>query len=403
MSFSALVWKEIRERPTAMLTSLLAMMLGVAALVAIRNVTHFSEQAVAKELAALGANVLVLPPGVSLQDYYSADLHGQTIPEELVQQLAFSNLEGVENLAPKLCVPTNIDGRGVILTGILPQSEFQAKAAWQSANLFSKHKGCKKANTGLDEHGADSSTPQRTVQDLQKGEALIGADVAAYTGIKVGDKVKLLGESLSVSAVLPTSGTVDDGRVFAHLHTVQRLAKLGEVVNCIEIMGCCDDIAKGLVNQLSSLLPGTKVITIAQVVQTQISVNRMMQRLSLLFLAILVVMAGAIIANATIANVRERRREIGTLLAIGATPAFINRLFLSKALLFGSVGGLVGYLIGTGVAVSFGPHWAGVPVTPLPVLSAVSIFGAGLVSTAAAWWPARTAASLDPCVCFQDS
>ena len=147
MNFSALIWKEIRERPTAMLTSLLAMMLGVAALVAIRNVTHFSEQAVAKELAALGANVLVLPQGVSLQDYYSADLHGQTIPEELVQQLAFSNLEGVENLAPKLCVPTNLEGHGVILTGILPQSEFQAKAAWQSANLFAKHKGCKKAFT----------------------------------------------------------------------------------------------------------------------------------------------------------------------------------------------------------------------------------------------------------------
>ena len=232
---------------------------------------------------------------------------------------------------------------------------------------------------------------------------MVGADVAAAKGLKAGDKVKLLGESLTISAVLPMAGTVDDGRVFAHLHTVQRLAKMGEVVNCIEIMGCCDDIAKGLVGQLSSLLPGTKVITIAQVVQTQVSVNRMMQGLSWLFLAILVVMAGAIIANATIANVRERRREIGTLLAIGATPAFINRLFLSKALLFGSVGGLVGYLMGTAIAVSFGSHWAGVAVTPLPILSVFATLGAGLVSTAAAWWPARTAATLDPCVCFQDS
>lgn len=401
MSFTRLIWKEIRERPTAMLTSLLAMMLGVAALVAIRNVTYFSEQAVARELSALGANVLVLPKGVTLQDYYSADLHGQTIPEELVQQLALSNLEGVENLAPKLCVPTQLDKRGVILTGILPQSEFQAKAAWQSANLFSKHQGCKKATCAPGEVDAGPST--RKVQELYKHEALLGADVAAATGLKAGDKVKVFGETLNVSAVLPVSGTVDDGRLFAHLHTVQRLAKLGEVVNCIEIMGCCDDVANGLVKQLTTLLPSTKVITIAQVVQTQVSVNRMMQGLSWLFLAILVVMAGAIIANATIANVRERRREIGTLLAIGATPAFINRLFLSKALIFGSVGGLVGYLIGTAIAVSFGSHWAGVAVTPLPILSVFATLGAGLVSTAAAWWPARTAATLDPCVCFQDS
>ena len=204
------------------------------------------------------------------------------------------------------------------------------------------------------------------------------------------------------TAVLPMMGTVDDGRVFAHLHTVQRLAKLGEVVNCIEIMGCCEDVAQGLVKQLGDVLPGTKVITIAQVVQTQVSINRLMQRLSWLFLVILVGMAGASIANSTIANVRERRREIGTLMAIGATPRFVSRLFLSKAVLFGSLGGLTGYLFGTLVATTIGSQWAGVAVTPLPALAFIAIGGATFVSTAASWWPARSAANLDPCVCFQD-
>jgi putative ABC transport system permease protein len=402
MTFTTLVWKEIRERPTAMLTGLLTIVLGVAALVAIRNVTFFSEQAVARELQALGANVLVLPQGVTLQDYYSADLHGQTMPEQHVQQLAFSNLEGVENLAPKLCVPARLNERGVILTGILPQSEFQAKAAWQSANLFSKHKGCKKARCETDVGGTDSLATRRTVQELYKHEALLGADVAAITGLKAGDKINLLGETLVVSAVLPTVGSVDDGRVFAHLHTVQRLAKLGEVVNCIEIMGCCEDVAQGLVKQLGDLLPGTKVVTIAQVVQTQVSVNRMMQRLSWLFLVILVSMAGASIANSTIANVRERRREIGTLLAIGATPRFISQLFLSKALVFGSLGGFAGYLLGTLIATTLGSQWSGISVQPLPALAFTAIAGATLVSAAASWWPARSAANLDPCVCFQE-
>ncbi len=77
MRFTTLIWKEIRERPTAMLTGLLTIALGAAALVAIRNVTFFSELAVARELDALGANVLVLPKGATVQDYYSADLHGK--------------------------------------------------------------------------------------------------------------------------------------------------------------------------------------------------------------------------------------------------------------------------------------------------------------------------------------
>lgn len=402
MRFSTLVWKEIRERPTAMLTGLLTITLGAAALVAIRNVTFFSGQAVARELENLGANVLVLPQGVTVQDYYAADLHGQTMPEQYVHQLAFSNLEGVENLSPKLCFPTRLNECGIILTGILPQSEFQAKAAWQSANLFAKHKGCKRAHCANTDKSPNSLATRRTIQDLTEKELLLGADIAAATKLKAGDSVVLHGEALTVSAVLPATGTVDDGRVFAHLYAVQRMTKAGEVINAIEIRGCCEDIAKGLVQQLGKLLPGTKVITIAQVVQTQVSINGLMDRLSWLLLVILIGMAGASIANATFANVRERRREIGTLMAIGATPRFVSRLFLAKALLFGCVGGVAGYGLGTLIAVTLGAHWAGVAVAPLPLLAVLAIAGATVVSAAASWWPARAAARLDPCVCFQE-
>ncbi len=401
MSFASLVWKEIRQRPTAMLTGLITITLGVAALVAVRNISFFSEQAVARELEALGANVLVLPQGVTLQDYYSADLHGQTMPEEFVQQLAFSNLEGVQNLSPKLCVPARINDRSVILTGILPQSEFQTKSAWQATRLFTKHKGCKRAcSTG--DAGPDSLARHRTVEELRENETLLGADIAAATGLKAGSTVELFGEKLTVSALLPTTGTVDDGRVFAHLHTVQQMARLGEVVNVIEIMGCCEDVASGLVKQLGELLPGTKVVTIAQVVQTQVSINRMMQNLSCLFLVILVGMAGASIANATVSNIRERRREIGTLVAIGATPGFISRMFLARSCLFGFVGGVVGYITGTALAVSLGPQWAGVAVEPLPMLGLIAVTGSTLVGMAAAWWPAASAAGLDPSYCFKE-
>jgi putative ABC transport system permease protein len=402
MRFLYLVWQEIRQRPTAMLTGLLTIILGTAALVAIRNVTFFSEQAVARELEALGANVLVLPQGVTVQDYYAADLHGQTMPEQYVHQLSFSNLEGVEDLSPKLCLPTRVRGRGVILTGILPQSEFQQKAVWQSANLFSEHKGCKRAKCGNEDDSPDALVKRRSIQELRIHEILVGADIAAATNLQPGDKVELYDDMLTVSAVLPATGTVDDGRVFMHLHELQRLSKVGEVINAIEIRGCCEAVAQGLLTRLSELLPGTKVVTIAQVVQTQVSVNRLMGHLSWLFLTILVVMAGASIANATFANVRERRREIGTLMALGATPRFISTLFLTMAVLFGLVGGLAGYAVGSIVAATLGGYWAGVTVTPLFNLALLAVCGALAVSAVASWWPARAAAHLDPCVCFQE-
>ena len=57
MRLRTLIWKELAERPTPMLTCLLAVLLGVTALVALRTVTVHSELAVARELDSRPADV----------------------------------------------------------------------------------------------------------------------------------------------------------------------------------------------------------------------------------------------------------------------------------------------------------------------------------------------------------
>lgn len=84
MNLATLVWRELLERKAQMLT-------------------------VARELDSLGSNVLVLPKSVSLQDSYAADMHDEVIPEEYVMRLTMSDLQGVDNLSPKLCLPITID------------------------------------------------------------------------------------------------------------------------------------------------------------------------------------------------------------------------------------------------------------------------------------------------------
>lgn len=404
MTMRSIIWKELRERPTALIASLLAIMLSVTALVAIRNVTIFSEKEVAGKLDKLGANVLILPQGVTLQDYYTADMHAETIPEEHVAELALAGLTGVEALSPKLCVPTEINGKNVILTGILPQAEIQKMAAWQGGMIFKKHEGCKAKINVIDENqdAPEALAERRALQNLNENEVILGSDYAASNGLAAGDTLELLGENFEVLTTLPSTGTVDDGRVFAHLHTVQRLSKSGEVVNIIEVMGCCEDVANGLVGDLQALLPGTKVVTIANVVETQVSINRMMTNLSYLFLAILIAVGGASMASASFANVMERRREIGTLMALGATPRFVTQLFLAKAALLGLAGGITGYIAGSVLAIFLGPAFADVSVLPVPSLAFISAAIAVLVTIAASYIPARQAAKLDPCMCFKE-
>jgi putative ABC transport system permease protein len=196
---------------------------------------------------------------------------------------------------------------------------------------------------------------------------------------------------------------VDDSRIFTHLHTVQRLSQSGEMVSAIEVLGCCEDAAGQLVPQLGKLLPDCKVVTISQLVQTQVGVNRLMARASILVLVVLVVVGGTSVLSTISSNVRERRREIGTLMALGATPGLLLRLFLLKATWLGLVGGVGGSLLGTALAVSLGPSWAGVDVSPLPTVGLLAFAAALAVSIFGAYWPARQAARLDPCICFQET
>jgi len=201
MTMRTIIWKELKERPTALIASLLAIILSVTALVAIRNVTIFSEQEVAGKLDKLGANVLILPAGVTLQDYYSADMHQETIPEEHVAELALAGLTGVEAITPKLCVPTKVDGRNVILTGILPQSEIQKMNAWSGGGmLFKKHEGCKAKINVADENqdAPEALAERRALQHLNEAEVILGSDFASANTLKAGDQLELLGEKFDV-------------------------------------------------------------------------------------------------------------------------------------------------------------------------------------------------------------
>ena len=405
MRLRTLVWREIFERKNQLATSFVAILLGISVIVSIKNITFYSEKAVARELDALGANILILPKSALLQDYYSADMQDEEFPEEYVTRLATSDLQGLDNLSPKLSVPVEMQGKRFTLTGILPKNEFQAKAAWQGADIFSRPQGC-----GVVANVPGITTPpaketllrKRVIDDLAGDEALMGAEMAAALSIKQGDSVDLLGQRFTVSAILPLTGTVDDARVFAHLHTVQKLAGKGPVINAIEIVGCCNEISKGLVQKINRLLPEAKVVTITQIVDTQIKTNGMMSKLSLLFLGIIVLVGGASIANYMYANVFERRREIGTLMALGAGSSVVLRMFLLKALLLGIVGGVCGYLLGTVLAVTLGPRIAGVPVLPMPVLALWALGVAVAISMVASYFPARRAARLDPSSALQE-
>ena len=405
MKLRTILWKELWLRKSRMVSGLLAITLGIAVIVGIQSVAVVSERAVKIKLDNLGANILVLPQAASVDDYYTADIDAPTFPEEYVERVATSMLPGVDNLSPKLTRRVQVGAVPVILTGVLPASELASKPIWQSAGLFGDELAAACGTSPETKAGpsyVDERLQRKAIDTLAPEEVLIGSIAAERLALAEGARISIAGREFTAARVLPETGTIDDNRVYAHLHVVQELTGIGPQVSAIEIMGCCSAISDGLLGKLRNILPDTRITTIGQIVNTQIETNRLMAKVSLILLVIIVVVGAISIANYMWANVEERRREIGTLLTVGATRSSVYRLFLAKAGLLGLLGGCGGYLLGTASAMILGPELAGLRVDPVPLYLIWSVLIAMAIALAGSWYPVRRATRFDPALILQE-
>jgi putative ABC transport system permease protein len=398
VNLASVAWKEISHRRASLVSGLVAITLGIAVIVGIRSVTEASEHAVAVKLDSLGANVLVLPQGATVDDYHTADIDAPTFPEEYVDRMVSSALFGVENISPKLTRRVKVDGKPIVLTGILPDNEVASKPTWQlDGNVTPTH-----VCTGqLGEH-ADPRLQRKVVETLGVDECLVGSEVSTRLGVKEGSTVTVEGAELRVATVLPPTGTVDDDRVFMHLHAMQDLMGIGAQVSAIEVMGCCSAISDGMLSKLRNVLPDTRVTSIAQIVSTQIETNRLMNRLSWGILLIVLLVGGLSIGNTMWANVNQRRREIGVLRMLGASRPRIIGMLMIKAVVLGVIGGLLGYVLGTLVVILMGPGTLGLRVQALPSWFLISLGLSTVVAVIGSLLPAWLASRFDPSANMQE-
>lgn len=404
MNLYKIVWLELLKRKSQLIGGVLAITLGIAVIVAIQSVSKVSRENVAKKLDNLGANIMVLPQGGSIDDYYTSDIDAPTIPMEYVERILTSTIKGVDNMSPKLTRRVKIGEYSVVLTGILPKSEIASKPLWQGVGLAGDEivAACDpSANKSLGYK--DEKLQRKVVDTLQKSDCLVGFQVAQKLNLTEDSKLNISGREFRVAKILPETGTVDDDRVFAHLTIVQNLLGIPDQVSAIEIMGCCNAITDGLLGKLRNILPDTRITTISQIVSTQIETNQLMNKVSLVFLVIIFFVGSVSMANFMWANVNERKKEIGILRMIGASKSTVYKLFILKAVFLGISGGLTGYILGTLAGVILGPYLAGIIVQPVYAYLLWSLVLSVIISLAGTIIPSYMAAKIDPHANLQEA
>lgn len=177
--------------------------------------------------------------------------------------------------------------------------------------------------------------------------ALVGATMASKNDLKVGSTFTAYGKTITVVGIYNAGSTFANADVLMPLATVQTLASApGEITNATVVVNN--------VNNVSSVVKAidAKIGSKADVTSTQATTEASLAPLNSVKTISTYTLFGAVIGAAIILLlsmlmiVRERRREVGVLKALGAPNKSIVAQFIAESTTFTVLGAIVGFIAG---------------------------------------------------------
>lgn len=368
----------------------------------------------------MGFNLMIVHRDTDMSDFWASDFATHDMPQEYIQRLAQdTRLTMVTHLVATLQQRIAWESRKVLLVGYLPETT-QSHMRRRSPMGY----------------------------NIEPGTVFLGHELGA--GRKPGETISVLGRDFRIARILPEQGSKQDVSIGMHLQDAQEVLEKPQRINQIMALGChCAGANLPKIRQqLEEVLPETRVtefrsIALARAEQRDLvkakqeailaemaknleqrrqilavrkellnnmeasraRIQRIMETLADVITPLVVLASAIWVGLLALANVRQRRTEIGILRALGKGSGTIASLFLGKAVLLGILGALAGLLLGIGMA-----RWMGARAldlgpdhfhVPYEVLMA-ALLGAPVLSAVASYLPTLTALTQDPAVVLRD-
>ncbi len=189
-----------------------------------------------------------------------------------------------------------------------------------------------------------------TAIDASKDEdkAMLGKALAAKNNVSVGSTFTAYGKTITVVGIYATGNTFSDAGLIMSLLALQRLSGQAGSVTAATIMVNSIDNLDSTVSAIKKTLGSAADVTSSQDSAKQTVEQLESVRTVSVFSLVGAVAAGAVIILLTmIMIVRERRREIGILKAIGASNSKVMLQFISEAVTLTVLGLIAGLIIGS--------------------------------------------------------
>lgn len=369
---------------------MLGLIIGVSTVVGIITIIDAMNKDLGDRIDEFGANAIVLPRSEGLD-------MGNEMGKEVnydIQKLVLEDLpkiresevsEYINIVSPKLVGAVTIKDQKTLIVGVDPKAEFMQKPWFSLKEQRDIPRG--------------ESVLELAFIDLPDDAVIIGASTAKAFNLKAGNSFDIDGNDFQVFGILNETGSEEDGLIYANLSVVQNiLGKPGEL-SMVEVSAYCnacpiEEVAMGL----EEALPNSRVIPLRKAALFREETIDRFSSFGFVLSGIVLFIAIMVLFKTMLSSINERTREIGIFRAIGFRKMHIVSIIFLEAGFISFIGGIVGYLLGSAVAVYAGPYLAQIQgeiaiqtglLLPSIVLSAV-------LAIIASGYPALKAATLNP-------
>lgn len=384
-AFRALIGNRLRTALT-----MLGIVIGVAAVVAMLALGEGASANVESHIRSLGSNLLTVRPGLQKR----GPVRSRTDTLTLHDAEALRGLPNVSAVAPEGMTSSQVKylamNMSCTIIGTTPE--------YISVRSFEMAKGV-----------------PFTKRDLvsRRRVAVIGSSVASTLFRQmdpIGERIQIQGLSHRVVGVLKEKGDMGwfkpDEQVLIPITTYQSILIGTEYVSSISIQVANEAAMETVQRDIERILRGRHRLAVDSEddfnVQSQTEMLETMSEVTNTFTALLggvaavsLLVGGIGIMNIMLVSVRERTREIGVRMAVGARRKDILLQFLIEAIVVSLLGGILGILFGYLIAMLISRFAQWDTIVPLYAifLAVFTSIGIGILFGV---WPARQAAKLDP-------
>jgi len=391
----------LRANKLRSLLTMLGIVIGVAAVIAMVALGTGAQTAVKERIASLGTTLLTVMPG---------------------QQRGMGVVIADQNTKLTMDDAKAIDERAPNVIAVQPEMNRQLQVTWTNRNASASIVGTSANYLQVRKYSIMAGRMFSPLEDEAKQRvAVVGPAVATNMGLDatdalLGDNIRIRGIQFTVIGVLESKGQASpfgnpDEQILIPLNTA-RFRVLGtDRLRSISVLAATEDKIPDAMADIQKVLrrehrlrqnqpDDFQMRSQADFLSTLGETTKVFTYLLSGIAAVSLLVGGIGIMNIMLVSVTERTREIGIRKALGATRSNILLQFLVEAIVLCCVGGIIGILVGSGGATAMSRAFAwNVKVSPGAVLLAFAFSAAvGLIFGV---WPARRAATMDPIVALR--